>query len=150
MKNNSRFRWLTRSAAILGLCAAAAQAGADLSDRTTKSTKRTTVYVTNYVSIPVVCGQLDVADVRVDPGHTYRLYVQDGARPWRYYGVVRPGTNTEARIWFPAASTRPLSWQLVDYTPGFAKTAVTKNAPDCLRKPEWVVLGLGNIRLVRN
>jgi hypothetical protein len=122
----------------------------DMSDARTKSGRRTPVYVTNYVRIPQFCGQAEVADVQWEPGHVYRLYVQSGTGPWRYYGVLRPGTNTQGRIWFPAASTRQMAWQLVDHTPGFPKTAVVKIPPDCVSKPEWVVLGVGNIRPARN
>jgi hypothetical protein len=125
-------------------------ATSNISDASTKSSRRSSVYVTNYVRVPVLCGQLEVSDVRFEPGHTYRLYVQTGTRPWRYYGVLRPGTNAQGRVWFPAASTREVAWQLVDYTPGFPRTAVLRQAPDCISKPEWVVLGLGNIRPVRN
>jgi hypothetical protein len=130
---------------LLLASALTASAGPDTSDRSTKHVRT----VTNYVRVPVICAALDLADVELLGGHAYRLYVADGVRPWRNWGALRPATNVSARLWFPAASTRPLLWQLVDVTPGFNQVAVTKQAPDCTAKAQWVVLGLGNIRPVR-
>lgn len=107
------------------------------------------VYRTNYVQVPVVCATLDVADYQLVGGHSYRLMVADGAKPWRPWGMLRPTTNTNARLWVPPASVRPLQWQLIDVTPGFPQQAVIKQAPDCISKPQWVVLGIGNVRPVR-
>jgi hypothetical protein len=136
--------------ALLIATACATFAGPSTTDKSDKSTKvvRTT-YVTNYVQVPVVCATLDLADVTLQANHTYRLYVQDGTRPWRYWGVVRSASNTAARVWVPAASTKPMLWQLVDWTPGYDRTAVLKTPPDCISKPQWVVLGVGNIRPVK-
>jgi hypothetical protein len=118
-----------------------------------KSTKRTTrtevVYRTNFVQVPVVCATLESGDVHLQGGHTYKLLVADGAKPWRTWGILRPTTNTNARIWLPVASVRPIQWQLVDYTPGFERTALVKQAPDCTQKAQWVVLGMGNVRPVK-
>ena len=126
-----------------------AWAGDSTYTTTDKSTKHTTrIYVTNYVQVPVRCGQLESADVVFQPGHTYRLMVAGQDNRWRNWGVVRAGTNSQGRIWFPLASTKTISWQLVDVTPGFTQAALPKLAPDCTTKREWVVLGLGNIRPV--
>jgi hypothetical protein len=124
---------------------------ATTTDITDKSTKKTPirVYVTNFVQVPVVCATLDMADMTLEANHTYRLYVQEGARPWRYWGVIKSTTNTAARVWVPAASTRPMLWQVVDWTPGYNRAAVPKTPPDCVSKPQWVVLGVGNIRPVK-
>jgi hypothetical protein len=95
------------------------------------------------------CPSLDLADVRVEAGHSYRLMVADGIKPWRQWAILRPTSNTAARIWFPLASTRPMQWQLVDTTPGFPEAAVEKKHADCDAKPSWVLLGIGNLRPVR-
>lgn len=95
------------------------------------------------------CPTLDVSDVRMTAHHSYRLLVADGDRPWRQWAILRPTSNTQARIWFPLASTRPIQWQLVDTTPGWSVLAVEKKPIDCERKPSWVVLGIGNVRPVR-
>lgn len=95
------------------------------------------------------CPSLDVSDVRMNAHHSYRLLVADGDKPWRQWAILRPTSNTQARIWFPIASTRPIQWQLVDTTPGWPVLAVEKKPADCDRKPSWVVLGIGNVRPVR-
>ena len=118
-------------------------------DRSTKAVPPVRVYVTNYVQVPVVCASLDVADFQFEANRTYRLYVSDGNKPWRNWGLIRSGSNTNARVWFPAASTRPMLWQLIDVTPGFDKVALPKQAPDCIAKPQWVIMGIGNIRPVK-
>lgn len=131
------------------LTAVTAFAGKNTTDND-KSTKHTqTVYVTNYVQVPMVCATLDVADFQFEANHTYRLLVADGVKPWRNWGVIRSGSNTNARVWFPAASTRPILWQLLDVTPGFEKIALPKQAPDCITKPQYVVIGIGNVRPVK-
>jgi hypothetical protein len=120
------------------------------SDNSSTSSRKVRVeYVTNYITVPVVCATLDVADVQLTQGHSYRLFVADGERPWKNWGVLRAQSNTAARVWFPVASTRPLLWQLVDVTPGHPQTAIVKQAPDCIAKPQWVVLGPANIRPVK-
>lgn len=111
--------------------------------------KTQVIYRTNYVNVPVVCATLDVGDFSLIGGHSYKLMVADGNKPWRPWATLRPTTNTEARLWFPAASTRAIVWQLVDYTPGYNQTAATRQAPDCTSKPQWVVVGIGNVRPVR-
>jgi hypothetical protein len=95
------------------------------------------------------CPTIDVADVRMNAHHSYRLMVADGAKPWRQWAIIRPTSNTQARIWFPLASTRPIQWQLVDTTPGWPVLAVEKKPADCDAKPSWVVLGVGNVRPVK-
>lgn len=148
---NNTMKTKTKMALFLMLAAAAASAEDRTTDKgTTKDASKTrTIWRTNYVNVPVVCAQLDVADFRFESGHVYRLYVADGTRPWRNWGTVRPGSNTLARIWFPAASTRAIAWQVVDVTPGFPQAALAKVAPDCISKPQWVILGIGNIRQAR-
>lgn len=111
--------------------------------------KKKTVYRTNYVQVPVLCAPLEVADIALQGNHRYRLLVADGAQPWRTWGLLSPSTNTTLRLWIPAASTRPLQWQVLDATPGFTAAAVPKLAPDCIAKPQWVLLGRGNLRPVR-
>jgi hypothetical protein len=111
--------------------------------------KTQVVYRTNYVQVPVVCAALDLADVQLEAGHKYRLLVSDNCKPWRNWGTICAASNTAARVWFPAASTRPMAWQLVDWTPGAERVAVVKQAPDCTSKPQWVVLGMGNVRPVK-
>ncbi len=95
------------------------------------------------------CPTIDVADVRMNAHHSYRLMVADGIKPWRQWAIIRPTSNTQARIWFPLASTRPIQWQLVDTTPGWPVLAVEKKPADCDAKPSWVVLGVGNVRPVK-
>lgn len=138
----------TKMALCLMLAAAAASAEDRTTDKgTTKDSSKTrTVWRTNFVNVPVVCAQLDAADFRLEAGHVYRLYVADGSRPWRNWGTLRAQSNTLARVWFPAASTRPMAWQLVEATPGFAQAALPKLSPDCTAKPQFVILGIGNIR----
>ena len=135
--------------ALLIATACASFAGPSTTDKSDKYKKVETIYVTNYVQVPVVCATLDVADFNFQANHTYRLYVAEANKPWKNWGLIRSGSNTNARVWFPAASTRPVLWQLVDVTPGFAQTALPKQAPDCITKPQYVVLGIANIRPVK-
>jgi hypothetical protein len=111
--------------------------------------KRTTVYRTNYVTVSVLCAPLEVADLALQGGHRYRVLVADGAQPWRTWAYLQSPTNVTYRLWVPAASTRPMAWQVLDATPGFPTNALPKLAPDCTSKTQWVLLGRGNLRPVR-
>jgi hypothetical protein len=137
------------ASAILAGAIIAGRAEPSKTDATTTSRKVRVEYVTNYVNVPIVCATLEVADFVLEPGRTYKLFVADGTRPWRSWGILRSRTNANARVWLPAASTRTLLWQLVDTTPGFPSVAVPKLQPDCVSKPQFVVLGPGSIRPVQ-
>lgn len=99
--------------------------------------------VTNVVR----CTLLEVADMDLQAGHTYRVMVNAGAG-WRNWGPIIARSNVAARVWVPVASTRLAAWQVVDYTPGFAGQVVARKEPDCTVKPQWVVLQPGQVRPV--
>lgn len=97
----------------------------------------------------LACFSIETADFVFAANHTYRVYASVSGGRWQHYGTIRATESGPARVWFPAASTRPILWQVVDATPGYPPCGITKYEPNCLTKTQYVILGRGNVRPVK-